>query len=85
MSYNLELADRVRALVEAAGDVEEKSMMGSLAFMINGRMAVGVSGDEVFFPVGGGEALELALAQGAHRLHLRSGREVPLRRAHRSG
>ncbi|GAB2511504.1 TfoX/Sxy family protein [Microbacterium petrolearium] len=77
MAYNAELADRVRALIEAAGDVDEKRMMGSLAFMVNGRMAVGVSGDEVFFPVGGGEALEAALQQGAHRLHLRSGRQVP--------
>jgi TfoX/Sxy family transcriptional regulator of competence genes len=77
MAYNAELADRVRALIEAAGDVDEKRMMGSLAFMVNGRMAVGVSGDEVFFPVGGGEALEVALKQGAHRLLLRSGRQVP--------
>ncbi|WP_261165200.1 TfoX/Sxy family protein [Microbacterium sp. Marseille-Q6965] len=77
MVYNAELADRVRAIIEAAGDVDEKRMMGSLAFMVNGRMAVGVSGDEVFFPVGGGEALEVALQQGAHRLNLRGGREVP--------
>lgn len=77
MAYNAELADRVRSLIEAAGDVDEKRMMGSLAFMVNGRMAVGVSGDEVFFPVGGGEALEAALQQGAHRLHLGSGRQVP--------
>jgi len=77
MAYNPELADRVRAIIEAAGDVDEKRMMGSLAFMVNGRMAVGVSGDEVFFPVGGGEALEVALQQGAHRLNLRSGRQVP--------
>lgn len=77
MAYDPELADRVRAIIEASGDVEEKRMMGSLAFMINGRMAVGVSGDEVFFPMGGGEALEVALQQGAHRLNLRSGHTAP--------
>lgn len=77
MPYNPEIADRVRAIIEAAGDVDEKRMMGSLAFMIGGKMAVGVSGDEVFFPMGGGEALEVALQQGAHRLRLPSGQDVP--------
>ncbi|OCG72834.1 TfoX/Sxy family protein [Microbacterium sediminis] len=77
MAYDPELADRVRAIIEASGDVEEKRMMGSLAFMINGRMAVGVSGQEVFFPMGGGEALEVALQHGAHRLQLTGGRSVP--------
>ena len=77
MAYNPEIADRVRAIIEVMGDVDEKRMMGSLAFMVNGKMAVGVSGDEVFFPMGGGEALDVALQQGAHRLHLESGRPVP--------
>lgn len=52
-------------------------MMGSLVFMVNGHMAVGVTGDDVFFPMGGGEALEVALQHGAHRLQLRSGVDVP--------
>ncbi len=77
MAYNPEIADRVRAIIEAAGAVEQKRMMGSLAFMVDGKMAVGVSGDEVFFPVGGGEALDIALQQGAHRLQLKSGVDVP--------
>lgn len=77
MSYSAELADRVRAIIEASGDVEEKRMMGSLAFMIDGKMAVGVSGDEVFFPVGGGAALDIAIQQGAHRLQMPGGRTAP--------
>ena len=77
MSYNPEIADRMRAIIEVSGDVDEKRMMGSLAFMMNGKMVVGVSGDEVFFPMGGGEALDVALQQGAHRLELKSGRRVP--------
>lgn len=77
MAYNTEIADRVRAIIEAAGDVDEKRMMGSLAFLVNGRIAVGVSGDEVFFPVGGGEALDIALQQGAHRLTMGGGRTAP--------
>ena len=77
MPYNPEIADRVRAIIEVMGEADEKRMMGSLAFMVNGKMAVGVSGDEVFFPMGGGEALERALRQGAHRLAMKSGRSVP--------
>ena len=77
MAYSPEIADRVRALVTVFGEVEEKRMMGSLAFMVNGKMVVGVSGDEVFVPMGGGEALDIALQQGAHRLAMKSGRSVP--------
>ena len=77
MPYNPEIADRVRAIVQTMAPVTEKKMMGSLAFLIGGHMAVGVSRDEVFFPVGGGEVLELALQRGAHRLALPSGRSVP--------
>ena len=77
MAYNAELADRVRAVIRTMSDAGEKRMMGSLAFMVNGHMAAGVTGDEVFFPVGGGEALDVALQRGAHRLQLRSGVDVP--------
>lgn len=77
MAYDAELADRVRAVIGAMADAGERRMMGSLAFMVNGHMAVGVSGREVFFPVGGGEALDVALQRGAHRLRLRSGVDVP--------
>lgn len=75
--YDAQTADRVRAVLGAMAPVEEKRMMGSLAFLVNGRMAAGVSGNDVFFPVGGGEALDVALQRGAHRLQLRSGRDVP--------
>ncbi|MGI6879484.1 hypothetical protein [Microbacterium sp. gxy059] len=77
MAYDPELADRVRAIVCAAADVEEKRMMGSLAFLVNGRIAVGVSGDEAFFPVGGGAALDIALSRGAHRMQMSGGRTAP--------
>lgn len=36
-----ELADRVRALLTLAGDVEEKRMFGTRAFLIEGRIVVG--------------------------------------------
>jgi len=45
MAYDEELAARVREAVAAHGVAEEKRMFGGLAFMLDGRMAVCVSGD----------------------------------------
>ena len=36
-----ELADRVRALLTAGGDVEEKRMFGTRAFLLDGHILVG--------------------------------------------
>ena len=36
-----ELADRVRALLTLGGDVEEKRMFGTRAFLLEGRILVG--------------------------------------------
>src|SRR5919201_6912557 len=44
MSYDEELADRIRALVAAEPDLTEKKMFGGLAFLIGGHMAVAASG-----------------------------------------
>jgi TfoX/Sxy family transcriptional regulator of competence genes len=44
MAYDEELATRVRDLVAEHGVPEEKKMFGGLAFMLDGHMAVCVSG-----------------------------------------
>ncbi|MCT7661942.1 TfoX/Sxy family protein [Mycobacterium deserti] len=44
MAYDQDLADRVRELIAAERGVEEKTMFGGLAFLINGNMSVAVSG-----------------------------------------
>ena len=44
MAYDLELAERVRDLMEGVDDVREKSMFGGLAFLVDGYMALAVSG-----------------------------------------
>jgi TfoX/Sxy family transcriptional regulator of competence genes len=44
MAYDLELAERVRDLMEGVDDVREKAMFGGLAFVVDGHMAVAVSG-----------------------------------------
>jgi hypothetical protein len=44
MAYDLDLADRLRALLSTEPDVVEKRMFGGLAFLVSGHMAVSASG-----------------------------------------
>jgi TfoX/Sxy family transcriptional regulator of competence genes len=44
MAYDEDLADRVRELVGGEAGLSEKKMFGGLAFLLNGNMAVAVSG-----------------------------------------
>jgi TfoX/Sxy family transcriptional regulator of competence genes len=44
MSYDEDLANRIRELVSSERGVEEKRMFGGLAFLINGHMSVAASG-----------------------------------------
>ena len=43
MAYDVELADRLRDLVEDEPGLSEKKMFGGLAFLIHGNMAVAAS------------------------------------------
>lgn len=49
MNYNTEIAHRVREYLAGIPkiEVEEKRMFGGLAFMINGKMCVNVSGENL--------------------------------------
>jgi TfoX/Sxy family transcriptional regulator of competence genes len=47
MPYDEDLAGRVRALLANQRRVVEKKMMGGLAFMVNGKMCVGILKDEL--------------------------------------
>jgi hypothetical protein len=44
MAYDDELADRIRAVLEAEPGLTEQRMFGGLAFLIQGNMAVSASG-----------------------------------------
>ncbi len=44
MTYDEDLADRIRELVATEPGLSEKRMFGGLAFLINGNMAVSASG-----------------------------------------
>lgn len=45
MAYSEELAARVAELLPAEGGVETRRMIGTLVWMIDGRMALGVLGE----------------------------------------
>ena len=62
MVYDEGLSQRIRELLTDAPAVEEKKMFGGLAFMVNGNMAVGVTGSELMVRVGA-ENYESALAE----------------------
>ena len=42
MAYDEKLADRIREFLVELPEVDEKQMMGGLAFMVNNKMCVGV-------------------------------------------
>lgn len=61
MAYDETLAARVRDLLHDV-DVVEKRMFGGLAFMIGGRMALGIVGGELMLKLGD-EGAAAALAE----------------------
>ena len=52
MAYDEGLAHRIRETLAEQPGLTEKKMFGGIAFMINGNMACGVSGEEVMVRVG---------------------------------
>ena len=42
MAYDKSLVDRVRRLLTDLPDVQEKKMFGSIGFMVNGKLCIGV-------------------------------------------
>jgi len=62
MAYDEALADRVRELISARADISEKEMIGGIAFLLAGNMAVGVRGDDLLVRLPQEDA-ETALAE----------------------
>jgi TfoX N-terminal domain len=52
MAYDDDLAARVRALLADERQVAEKAMFGRRMFMLAGKLAVGIAGDELMVRVG---------------------------------
>ena len=45
MAYDEDLANRIRELIDSEDGYTEQKMFGGIGFMIDGHMAVGVSGE----------------------------------------
>ena len=52
MAYDEQLAERVREQLVPQPGPAEKAMFGGVAFLLDGNMAVGLSGDELMVRVG---------------------------------
>ncbi len=61
MVYNPELAERIREVLASKPTLTEKKMFGGIAFILNGNIACGVTGNDLMVRVGP-EGYEAALA-----------------------
>ncbi|WP_369140486.1 TfoX/Sxy family protein [Modestobacter versicolor] len=76
MAYDTELADRLRAALSTERGVTEKRMFGSLAFLVDGALAVAVSGaGGLMVRCEREDTEELVAADGVERMVMR-GREM---------
>jgi len=66
MAYNERLAARVRDVLGGRDDISERKMFGGLAFLLDGKMSVGVMGDDLMVRTGD-DAYEGALARPGAR------------------
>lgn len=76
MAYDEDLARRVRALLADERQLAEKAMFGRRMFLLEGRLAVGIAGEELMVRVGC-DARRDALAQPRARACVMSGRHMP--------
>jgi TfoX/Sxy family transcriptional regulator of competence genes len=65
MTYDENLAERIRACLDGVAGIEEKKMFGGLAFLLDGNMSVGVIKDELMVRVGKDDHEEFAQLPGA--------------------
>jgi TfoX/Sxy family transcriptional regulator of competence genes len=52
MAYDTQLADRIRAVVRGRKGIAEKEMFGGLAFLVDGKMFIGIVKDDLMVRVG---------------------------------
>ena len=72
MAYDEALASEIRHRISSHPGLTEKQMFGGIAFMIEGNMAVGVSGNELMVRVGKESHDEAVARPGARIFDLSS-------------
>jgi TfoX/Sxy family transcriptional regulator of competence genes len=62
MTYDEKLAERIRRVIPPTGNIVEKKMFGGVAFLLDGKMFVGITDKDLMVRVGP-DAYEAALAR----------------------
>ncbi|MFJ7181943.1 TfoX/Sxy family protein [Streptomyces massasporeus] len=73
MAYDEGLAERIRERLGTDPRIAEKRMFGGIAFLFQGNMAAGVTGDDLIIRVGP-DATDAALARPGARILPEGGR-----------
>jgi TfoX/Sxy family transcriptional regulator of competence genes len=76
MGYNENLAHRIRRALNDSENLVEKKMFGGIAFMINDKMCIGVSQDNIMLRCEKEETDELLRLKGAKVFDLSGGRPM---------
>jgi TfoX/Sxy family transcriptional regulator of competence genes len=75
MAYNEKLADRIREAIADRGEIEEKKMFRGVCFMLNGKMCLCVSNDEMMCRIDP-DICETALEKPGVRGMIRNGKTM---------
>jgi TfoX/Sxy family transcriptional regulator of competence genes len=67
MAYDEGLAERIRGVLDARSDVDERKMFGGIAFLVAGNMACGVMRDDLMVRMEPDAAAALESEPGARR------------------
>ena len=72
MAYDKKLAERIRHRLKVVKRLEEKKMFGGIAFMVDGKMCVGVDKDDMILRCDPEETSALLKNKGARNFNLSS-------------
>ena len=75
MAYDEGLAERIRGVLDARSDVDERKMFGGIAFLVAGNMACGVMRDDLMVRMEPDAAAALESEPGVRRFDM-SGRPM---------
>jgi len=82
--YNEHLADRLREALADLPHIEEKIMFSGVSFLVNGKMCINVSHDELMCRVGRAEAEKCVEENGCRQMMMRGAQRASLSQSSRT-
>jgi TfoX/Sxy family transcriptional regulator of competence genes len=70
VAFDEGLAERVRGVLDARSDVDERKMFGGIAYLVAGNMACGVMGEDLMVRMTPAHAEALETEPGARRFDM---------------